>query len=70
MHSEEWQNRNHEGTVLPSEAMFRSWPTQLLRTMSGPMTLQQWGSVLMFMTHVITKGQEEAHGLGCHLGPL
>ena len=46
-----------------------SQPMLLLRAMSGSMALQKQGTMLMFVTHVATKGHVEVLGLGCCLDP-
>jgi hypothetical protein len=43
-------------------------PVLPLRAMSGPVAMQNQGSVSICVTHITTKGHADLPGLGCHLG--
>ena len=58
------------GTGSFGETMVRSWPGLLPRAMSQSMVLLQSGSMLMSVTQVITEGQANVYGLGCHWRPF
>jgi hypothetical protein len=49
--------------------MVRSVPDLSPRTISGSMIMMHWGSGLMPMAQVTTKGQVNHHALGCPWRP-